>query len=181
MHLNTISGRTYNDLNQYPVFPWVISDYKPEPQDYDLLEVVMSRDPNHPDAPRVFRDLSKPVGALNAERMKSILERFEASHDTNMPPFHYGSHYSNPGIVLFYLLRLEPFSSLHIELQGGKFDYPDRLFTSVEQVRTEEGEENREEKTRQDKTRESEREREKRERARCIPCQYQNNYLVQRP
>lgn len=27
MHLNTLSGRTYNDLTQYPVFPWVISDY----------------------------------------------------------------------------------------------------------------------------------------------------------
>jgi hypothetical protein len=22
MYLNTISGRTYNDLNQYPIFPW---------------------------------------------------------------------------------------------------------------------------------------------------------------
>lgn len=27
MQLNTIAGRTYNDLNQYPVFPWVLSDY----------------------------------------------------------------------------------------------------------------------------------------------------------
>ena len=25
MALNTLSGRTYNDLNQYPVFPWVLS------------------------------------------------------------------------------------------------------------------------------------------------------------
>lgn len=45
-----------------------------------------------------------------------------------------GSHYSNAGIVLFYLMRLEPFASLHIELQGGKFDYPDRLFTSLAQT-----------------------------------------------
>jgi len=27
MHLNTLAGRSYNDLMQYPVFPWVISDY----------------------------------------------------------------------------------------------------------------------------------------------------------
>lgn len=27
MHLNTVAGRTYNDLTQYPVFPWVIADY----------------------------------------------------------------------------------------------------------------------------------------------------------
>lgn len=30
MHLNTIAGRTYNDLMQYPVFPWVLADYQSE-------------------------------------------------------------------------------------------------------------------------------------------------------
>ena len=27
MCLNTLAGRSYNDLMQYPVFPWVIADY----------------------------------------------------------------------------------------------------------------------------------------------------------
>jgi hypothetical protein len=27
MALNTFAGRTYNDLTQYPVFPWIIADY----------------------------------------------------------------------------------------------------------------------------------------------------------
>ena len=27
MLLNRYSGRTYNDLSQFPVFPWVISNY----------------------------------------------------------------------------------------------------------------------------------------------------------
>lgn len=31
--------------------------------------------------------------------------------------FYYGSHYSSMGIVLFYLLRLEPFTALHRNLQ----------------------------------------------------------------
>ena len=30
MHLNTLAGRSYNDLMQYPVFPWVLSDYDSE-------------------------------------------------------------------------------------------------------------------------------------------------------
>lgn len=30
MHLNTLAGRTYNDLMQYPVFPWVLADYQSE-------------------------------------------------------------------------------------------------------------------------------------------------------
>jgi hypothetical protein len=38
------------------------------------------------------------------------------------------------GIVLFYLLRLEPFTSLHRHLQGGKFDHADRLFHSIASV-----------------------------------------------
>ena len=35
------------------------------------------------------------------------------------------------GVVLFYLMRVEPFTSLHVELQAGKFDVPDRLFMSL--------------------------------------------------
>ena len=27
MQLNTFAGRTYNDLSQYPVFPWILADY----------------------------------------------------------------------------------------------------------------------------------------------------------
>ena len=27
MQLNTLAGRSYNDLMQYPIFPWVLADY----------------------------------------------------------------------------------------------------------------------------------------------------------
>ena len=53
-----------------------------------------------------------------------------------IPKFHYGSHYSSAGVVLHYLLRLEPFTSLSIALQSGKFDCPDRLFSSYLNVGT---------------------------------------------
>ena len=33
--------------------------------------------------------------------------------------------------MLHYLVRLEPFTSLHIELQEGKFDWADRQFYSI--------------------------------------------------
>lgn len=39
------SGRTYNDLNQYPVFPWVLTNY--ESEELDLSQ------------PSNYRDLSK--------------------------------------------------------------------------------------------------------------------------
>lgn len=30
MHLNTLAGRSYNDLMQYPVFPWILADFDSE-------------------------------------------------------------------------------------------------------------------------------------------------------
>jgi len=63
-------------------------------------------------------------------------ERFEAleaysSDPSDPPPFHYGTHYSCSGYVLYYLMRLEPYSRLALSLQGGRFDKADRLFRSI--------------------------------------------------
>ena len=46
--------------------------------------------------------------------------RYKELADPILGSFHYGSHYSNAAGVLHYLLRLEPFTTLHIELQSGR-------------------------------------------------------------
>jgi len=122
MKLNTLAGRTYNDLSQYPVFPWVLSDY--ESSKIDLSD------------PRIYRDLRKPVGALDEKRKRLVEERYQLALSTDDPAsaFHYGSHYSTAGIVLYYLIRLEPFTFLHTAMQGGKIDHADRLFSSVKET-----------------------------------------------
>ncbi|XP_035904627.1 neurobeachin isoform X19 [Anopheles stephensi] len=117
MFLNTIAGRTYNDLNQYPVFPWVITNY--ESRELDLSQ------------PSNYRDLSKPIGALNPSRREYFEERYETWDTPGIPPFHYGTHYSTAAFVLNWLIRIEPFTTMFLALQGGKFDHPDRLFSSV--------------------------------------------------
>lgn len=48
------------------------------------------------------------------------------------PPFLYGTHYSTPGYVLHYLIRVAPEHMLC--LQNGKFDAPDRMFASLEDM-----------------------------------------------
>ncbi len=123
MRLNTIAGRTFNDLGQYPIFPWVIADYS--------SEVLNLRDR------RTFRDLRWPIGAQDEHQRKAILHRYrelEAVYDphdeSSLPPFHYGTHYSVAGFVLWYLMRIEPYTSLHVQLQDGRFDRADRLFDS---------------------------------------------------
>lgn len=117
MYLNTLAGRTYNDLTQYPIFPWVIQDF--------CSGTLNLNDP------QTFRDLSKPVGALNENRLQQFIQRYKSFEDPNIPKFHYGSHYSNIGIVLYYLLRMEPFTSYFLTMQGGKFDHPSRMFMSL--------------------------------------------------
>ena len=51
-------------------------------------------------------------------------------------PFHYGSHYSSLGSVLFFLIRMRPFTDYALDLQGGHFDHADRIFTSIQRTYT---------------------------------------------
>lgn len=51
MHLNQAGNRSFSDLSQYPIFPWVISNY--------LSDELDLKNENN------FRDLSKPIGAIN--------------------------------------------------------------------------------------------------------------------
>ena len=46
-----------------------------------------------------------------------------------MAPYLYGTHYSAPGYVLYWLARLAP--AHHLRLNGGRFDAPDRMFHGV--------------------------------------------------
>ena len=123
MLVNTMAGRTFNDLTQYPVFPWVLADYTSD--ELDLTN------------PRSFRDLSKPMGCQNPERQAEFRDRYQSfaeMGDHNSPPFHYGTHYSSAMIVTSYLIRMQPFVQSYLLLQGGSFDHPDRLFYSVEKA-----------------------------------------------
>ncbi|XP_028325774.1 neurobeachin-like protein 2 isoform X2 [Gouania willdenowi] len=119
MELNTIAGRTYNDLSQYPVFPWVLCDYTSP-----ILDL---------EDPTVFRDLSKPIGVVNPRHARNVREKYESFEDPTgtIDKFHYGTHYSNAAGVMHYMIRTEPFTTLHIQLQSGRFDCADRQFHSV--------------------------------------------------
>ncbi|GIX65060.1 neutral sphingomyelinase [Babesia caballi] len=67
--LNCISGRSRHDMSHYPVFPWVIADY--ESVALDLKN------------PKTFRDLSKPIGALNPDRLSHLKNRMSTLHQAD--------------------------------------------------------------------------------------------------
>ena len=123
MILNIYGNRSYNDINQYPVFPWIITDYISETlPNYDKLNFI--------------RSLNKPMGMLDfTEESKERKENYEMhwienenDPDKDEDYDRYGSHYSTSLYLTYYLVRVFPFSYIRIELQGKKFDDPNRLF-----------------------------------------------------
>ena len=81
--------------------------------------------------PGVYRDLSKPIGCQLSSQEAQFKERYNSWADDEIKPFHYGSHYSTAGTVLWYLVRLAPYTESALQLQGGHFDCPDRLFRNI--------------------------------------------------
>ena len=107
--VNKFSSRTYNDCNQYLVFPLLYMDIDKKKE----------------------RDLSKPI-CLN----KEISEIDEAKYKNNFETmgYHFNIHYSTMAYVLYYLMRIIPFTFSQIKLQSGHFDAPSRMFTSLENL-----------------------------------------------
>ncbi len=58
MQLNRIAGRSFNDLSQYPIFPWILSDYLSA--ELDLED------------PKIYRDLSKVTDNATATSKRSV-------------------------------------------------------------------------------------------------------------
>lgn len=144
------------NLSQYPVFPWVLSDYESK-------EIDLTRNES-------FRDLSLPMGAIGKRRKFEFMvcdllnhnsfayhppkktyhhhifyrtyfrHRFDSALFHSMhtqrryeempsPKYLYSTHFSTPAYAVHYLVRVFP--QRFLRLQGGKFDKADRTFTSV--------------------------------------------------
>ncbi|OMJ85254.1 hypothetical protein SteCoe_13492 [Stentor coeruleus] len=116
MILNKFASRSFNDISQYPIFPWVLKDYHSS---------ELRLEDQH-----MYRNFKLPIGAQNDSGRQEADRRFSMWIDEQ--PYHFGSHYSSGAIVLHYLVRLEPFSTQAKILQGGKFDIADRLFHSIQ-------------------------------------------------
>ena len=106
LFLNKYSCRSYNDVNQYPVFPW--------------LKIYGDKE----------RDLRYTIASQTEEERMILKEMYSL----NNFPHHYTTHYSNSSFLIYYLLRVNPFTDNQITLQSKKFDTPDRQFTSFDEL-----------------------------------------------
>lgn len=128
MELNKKAGRSFNDLMQYPVFPFILADYES-----DVLNLHEASS---------YRNLFKPIACQDKGKEERYIETYDylkAEYDHRKltdpenatPPYHYSSHYSNSGTVLHFLVRLPPFTSMFLKYQDNQFDIPDRTFHSM--------------------------------------------------
>ena len=104
------------------MFPWVIQDFK-----NDALNLGKET---------VYRDLSKPIGALSPDKLEQFKSKYfeiinkATLSDSSDKPYLYLSHYSTPGIVLYYLIRMYPSHLLKVQNEGYGGP-PDRIFYDV--------------------------------------------------
>jgi len=118
MYLNIIASRSFSDLSQYPIFPWVISNY----EDFDEIDLTQEKN---------YRDLSKPIGALAPYKLERFLQNYSDMKKNNPKeiPFIYSEHYSNPGHIIYYLVRSNPL--FQMKYKNGSLGPPERLFNSI--------------------------------------------------
>lgn len=73
MFLNQVSGRSFKDITQYPVFPWILKNFEEEHYNPNITES--------------FRPLSKTIGALGDDkRIQAFQQKFEVIDDFNPVP-----------------------------------------------------------------------------------------------
>jgi hypothetical protein len=115
MIINLFSNRSFNDLNQYPIFPMLYDEIK--------MKRVMSE-------PIGFQELTEE----GKERKELIIDSYKYSNmdsEDNNDNYYFNLFYSNITYTCNYLIRVLPYSFIAIELQGNGFDDPDRLFFSI--------------------------------------------------
>ena len=106
LFINKYSSRTYNDYNQYLVFPLLFMDEENKRK----------------------RDLTKAI-CLNKLNNKASYDK--TVNNYSFFKYHFNQHYSTGGFILYYLVRLIPFTYQHIQFQSMKFDVPARIFSSM--------------------------------------------------
>lgn len=121
--INLYSCRSFNDVNQYPIFPWLqITEKKKLKQ----------------------RNFAYPLAVQNDTKRLSLINRTQNENISFQCQL--TSHYSTSAFVLYYLVRINPFTYNMIKLQDGQLDNPNRLFSSLNEIFSilENGNDNRE-------------------------------------
>ena len=149
LYLNKYSSRSYNDVSQYYIFPWILKDfsnlfeinnkvaeileYKKKQKNKNIednnengeTETEEKNDKKLAELSKNFRDFKYPVSAQEPHHRN--LKKDKYNDEEEKFKAHHGTHYSTSSYIDYYLMRNEPFTSLLIELQNYAQEDPNRL------------------------------------------------------
>ena len=115
--LNFYSCRSFNDVNQYPVFPWLTSL---QTNNKNTISI---------------RNFAFPVSVQEKDKRNQIIKKFCCLQPSKSGFVnHFNSHYSTSAFVSFFMVRTNPFTYNQIKLQNNQFDHPNRTFHSFYEI-----------------------------------------------
>ena len=128
LYLNKYSTRTYNDLSQYPVFPWLVLDYSKLKKIFEVKNV--NREEKEKEIYSYIRKMNYAISVQSEENRNQCIMNYESDERENNNPHHFNTHYSTSAYVFYYLMRLNPYGQNMLKLQEYKWEDPNRVFCS---------------------------------------------------
>ena len=157
LKLNYFSSRTFNDVSQYPIFPWLFLDINKINAIFNVVKSNLEKTETITSTSEIEENQEEnkeiiDIDKLESKSSKKINE--ELSQKLQLRNFSYpislqteeqrkiyiksnytphGNHYSTASYLFFYLNRNYPFAESIIELQNMYKENANRLFVSMEQ------------------------------------------------
>ena len=141
--VNKYGSRTFNDNNQYPVFPWLlIKNYEniEKINGINVTENLVEKffnnkeenaniDDKSKDLLKSLRKMKYPICIQTEEKIKKVIEKY--IEEDEKFKYHLGIHYSTSYYIYYYLMRQQPYSDLLILLQNYQQESPNRMFIGL--------------------------------------------------
>ena len=130
LYLNKLATRTFNDLSQYPIFPWLVNDITKLIEDNEKEEEFPESQIEENCPEPYLRDMNYPISMQNPEKRKAEIAKFLDDVNCMSFPYHLGTHYSTSSYIFYYLMRNNPYCQNLIKLQNYRQENPNRMFLS---------------------------------------------------
>ena len=120
--LNKYASRSFNDISQYPVFPWLLLKNYEKIGEINEINEEQEETELYKSSLRIFK---YPICLQNQKKREGLLEKYRQDDEFQ---HHLGIHYSTSSYIDYYLMRQQPFSNLMIKLQNYQQENPNRMF-----------------------------------------------------
>ena len=150
LFINKYASRTFNDTNQYYIFPWILSKFQNLiiinekdniNEDKRKLSIISNndkskdndkeiKDTKEDEISKSFRNFKYPISLQKEDNRKLAMYRYNDDDESKFH-FHLGTHYSTAPFIYYYLMRQEPYNTLLIKLQNYQQENPNRMFIGI--------------------------------------------------